>query len=297
MIYKSLLGFLVLSLFYTLAIVAFPGLSVSQNLSQTNYIKAEQYLYSDSADFPVTIVGTSLSANLVADSLPEFFNLAFAGMNASDGLAIVSHRNKKPEILLLEMNRYYKASSADFLEPLFNPVNYQLKKYLTAFRSDKQPVALATSGIIEAIKNLKNYNRVTKLPDAIEKAPFQQWMFETYLKEGYTLPDSLGIWRELARLKAQIVALEKQGVKVVFVEIPINAKLVNSPRQKYTRQQFRRAFPPDRYQYVPDKVWNFQTTDGIHFSKAEAQQYSGFLHAWYISQKNNEPVANLSRSY
>ena len=144
---------------------------------------------------------------------------------------------------------------------------------------------MATSGVIQSFKNLKNFNRVARLPDATDKAPFQQWMFETYLKEGNTLPDSLSIWRELTRLKAQIAALEKQSVKVVFVEIPINAKLINSPQQKYTRQQFRLAFPPERYQYVPDKVWNFQTTDGIHFSKEEAQQYSGFLHAWYVSRK------------
>lgn len=285
MIRKSLLGFLVLSLLYALAMVAFPGLSASQNQNQTNYIKAEQYLYSDSAARPVTVVGTSLSARLVMDSLPEFFNLAFGGMSVTDGLAIVSRRDKKPEMLLLETNLYYKAGSASFLEPLFNPVNYQLKKYLTAFRSDKQPIALATSGAIQAVKDLKRSGRGSDVPKTDKEVPLQPRVFEDQRKTYATLPEALTIKRELAALKAQIENLEKQGVKVAFMELPINAELVNSARQKYTRQQFRRIFPPERYRYVPDKVWNFKTTDGLHLSKTEAERYSVFLRAWYQDNK------------
>lgn len=286
LIRKSLLGLLVLSLLYALAVAAFPGLSVSQNQNQDNYIKAEQYLYSDSAAArPVTVVGTSLSARLVMDSLPDFNNLAFGGMSASDGLAIVDRRERKPEMLLLETNLYYKTGSADFLEPLFNPVNYSLKKYLVAFRSDKQPIALATSGAIAAVKGLKRSERDSSASGPKKEVLLQQRAFEEQLKAYATLPEQRDVQRELAALKTQIQGLEKQGVKVAFLEVPINAELVNSLRQTYTRRQFRQAFPPERYTYVPVKVWNFKTTDGLHMNRDEASRYSGFLHEWYFSRK------------
>ncbi len=251
MIGKSLLGFLVLTLLYALAMAAFPGLSVSQNQNQTNYIKAEQYLYSDSAARPVVLVGTSLSARLVMDSLPDFYNLAFGGMSVTDGLAIVGRREEKPEMLLIETDLYYKAGSATFLEPLFNPINYQLKKYLTASRSDKQPIALATAGAIAGVKNIKKSTRETDAPKAEKEVSLKQRVFEDQRTVYATLPEAESVARELVRLQQQIGTLEKQGVKIAFVEIPINAELINSVRQKYAGRSFARLFRPTATRTYP----------------------------------------------
>lgn len=283
MISKSLLVFGFLCVGYTVLILAKPSLTVSQNQNQTNYIKAEQYLYGDRTNLPVTVVGTSLSARLLTDSLPGFYNLAFGGMSVSDGLDIIKHTEQKPRILLLETNYFYNQSSARFLEPLFNPVNYYLKKFLFSFRSDKQPIALATSEAILAVKGLREGQSVQKSSQVMNGgATFQQGAFEELKRKYATAPDTIEIRLALENLKKQIITLQSQGVEIIFQELPINPALSISVRQQYARVAFRIAFPPSQYRYVPKQNWNFKTTDGIHMNRTEAIEYTMYLRSWYL---------------
>lgn len=281
MIGKSLVGFVVLCSTYMLLMHAFPGLTVSQNQNQTNYIKAEQYLYASDVAKPVVIVGTSLSARLVADSLPGAYNLAFGGMSVTDGLAIVERSSQKPRLLLIEINLFYKTGSARFLEPLFNPVNYQLKKYFVSLRSDKQPIALATAALIRVLKNAKGHRGQSSGRKAEKDPPFQQQVFSNYLTQYNILPDTTAVTGSLKMLKTAVVALQREGIKIVFLEMPVNEGLIRSPRHQYLSHAFRAAFPSSLYTYVPNQKWNFRTTDGLHMNRMEAQKFTKYLRTWY----------------
>lgn len=241
MIARSFFCLLALSAIYSLVIAGFPEWSGSQNQKQDNYIKVGKYLYGDPVGRPVAVVGTSLSARLVTDSLPEFSDLTFGGMSVLEGLAIVEHRQTKPALLLLETNLYYKEGDANFLSPLFNPINYFLKEHLASFRADKQPVSLLTKGTIGLLKSRKN----NAAAETIEKkdVPFQESAFAEQRRDYAQLPDTADASRRLADLKKQVTALQQRGVEVAFVEMPINAELVNSIRQQYARRTFRAALP------------------------------------------------------
>lgn len=297
MIGKALIAFFGLFAAYTGLMVVCPGINVSQNQNQTNYIKAEEYLYSAHTAHSITVVGTSLSARLIADSLPGFYNLAFGGMSVIDGLTIVEHSTRKPRMLLIETNLFWKSGSARFLEPLFNPVNYYLKKYLLSFRSDKQPIALATAGLIRATRGLKVRKAGASDRVTSKEIPFQQKVFNERVAEYTKLPDSVAVSSGIEMLKTEIAALKKAGVEIVFIEMPINEELTRSTRHQYLSRAFRAAFPTSLYTYVPKRNWGFKTTDGIHLTGREAQAFSGFLRSWLqlVSSKDKQLTDLRSR--
>lgn len=279
MIKKALLLFGFLGIVYTALIAWFPALSASQNQNQSNYIKAEQYLYETPASRPVTVVGTSLSARLVMDSLQAFSNLSFGGLSLLDGLAIIAKSRHLPDVILVETNFYWKEGSAVFLEPLFSPVNYYLKKYAPSFRSDRQPLAIAANGMISTLK--KSRRRPSSNVNAEEVPALQEQVFQDLKKEYAGVPDTAKVQTQLRLLKQKIEQLEARGVRIVFFEMPIHPELTHSVRCHYLRTHFRTVFTPARYAYIPSKEWHFQTTDGIHLALSEARTFSRYLQEWY----------------
>lgn len=278
MVKKSLLFFLIFFVGYTLLVLQFPGMGVAQNQNQINSLKAETYLYESGEYQKVAVVGTSLSARLVMDSLPGFKNLAFSGMSPFEGLAMIIRRPELPEVVFLESNFYWYNESAEFQYTLLNPVNFYLKEFIPSFRSDKQPLAIATQELILFLKK----QRAAKNKVAEEEEPvFQKDVFENTRRDYATLPDSGLAERRARQLKEQIEHLENKGMKVVFFEMPIREELINTVKYQYLKNKFRAFFPESRYSYLPEKSWGFKTTDGIHLTGGESLLFTLYLRKYY----------------
>ena len=288
MVKKSLLFFLVLFVGYTLVVIQFPEMGVAQNQNQINSLKAETYLYEAGEYHKVAVVGTSLSARLVMDSLPGFTNLAFSGMSPSEGLSMIIRRPELPEVAFLESNFYWYNESAEFQYTLLNPVNFYLKEFIPSFRSDKQPLAIATQKLMLFLKK----QRTAQNEAAGEEEPvFQKDVFENTRRDYAILPDSGLAERRARQLKQQIEYLESKGMKIVFFEMPIRDELINTIKYQYLRNKFREFFPESRYSYLPEKSWGFKTTDGIHLTGSESLVFTLYLREYY-----REKIATLERN-
>jgi hypothetical protein len=299
MIRKTLFTFAGLFCLYAFILWKMPNLSATQNQNQTNYIQAEKYLYEDHSNRPATLVGTSLAARLQIEQLPEFNNLAFGGLSIYDGLDIVIKGDAKPKFLFVEINFFTKKASNEFLNAVFHPVTFRLKKYIPLFRSEKQPLGIFAQ---ETIYMLKNRNKKASFGDARNKTrnndtiplltkkdsmhlksitPPNETVFKGFVKDYSKKITNEFINENLKNLKGKIDTLSKMGVEVIFFEMPINSELVESEQYIHNMAEFKKVFPDQLYSYVPTKYWGFQTADGIHLNQKEASVYTHYLKAFY----------------
>lgn len=208
MIKKSLLLFALLFMGYTALVLKFPEMGVAQNQNQENTLRAENYLYETSQHQTAVIVGTSLSARLEMDSLSGFKSLAFSGMSLSEGLSIIIRKPQLPKVVFLESNFYWYNESPEFQNTVLNPVNFYLKEYIPAFRSDKQPLAIATQKLMRFLKN-QRHSEGSEIED--ESQVFQKDVFENFKEDYKLLPDSGAVTSRAKELKHQIEWLEREG--------------------------------------------------------------------------------------
>jgi hypothetical protein len=305
MISKTLFTFVGFCCLYGFILWKTPQLSATQNQNQTNYIQAEKYLFEDHSDKPATLVGTSLTARLQMEQLPQFNNLAFGGLSIYDGLEIVIKGGAKPKILFVEINYFTKESSKEFLSSLFKPASYSLKKYIPLLRSDKQPLGIFA---LEAIYMLKKRNEKVGFEEAVNKSfnndtissvakkyemhlkskiPLNEIVFNDFVKDYSKKMATELINKSLKNLKSKIDTLSSMGVKVVFFEMPINFQLIESVQYAHNMMEFKKVFPADKYSYIPTKQWGFQTTDGIHLNKKEADTFTFYLQSYYQGLTKN----------
>jgi hypothetical protein len=276
-----------------------------QRKIKTNYIQAEKYLFEELSDNPLTLVGTSLTARLPMEQLPGFNNLAFGGLSIYDGLEIVIKGDSKPKILFVEINFFTKNASKEFLSSLFQPISFSLKKYIPLFRSDKQPLGILAQ---EAIYLLKKRNKKVSFEEAgnktfdnvtiplltkkdsmhlKSKTPPNEIVFNDFVKEYAKKTENELINERLTNLKRKIDTLSKMGVEVIFFEMPINSELIASELYAHNMIEFRKVFPAQLYRYIPTKQWGFQTTDGIHLNKKEADTFTFYLQSYYQGLTKN----------
>jgi hypothetical protein len=293
MVKKTLLLFVLLFTLYTLLVLKFPKMGITQNQNQENAVKAEKYLYENSEHATVAVVGTSLSARLVMDSLSDFTSLAFSGMSLSEGLSIIIRKPQLPKIVFLETNFYWYNASPEFQNTVLNPVNFYLKEYIPSFRSDRQPLALATHELIRFLKGLRQSEE-----SALEDDPqiFQADVFENTLEDYKTIPDSNAVAARAEELKQQIEWLEKEGVKIIFFEMPIHSQLIHTVKYQYLKGKLRSFFPESKYSYVPCQPWEVTTTDGIHLTYRESLQFTLYIRDYYKTMLGTNQPANVITS-
>jgi hypothetical protein len=286
MIKRTIIVAILLFVTYSIFVISFAPRwwNASQHQWQDNIIKAQKLIYNDKDTYPNVIVGSSLSCRLVMDSIPQTYNLAFGGQSIYDGLNILTHANKLPKNVFVEMNEVLRAEDKKFTSSLFSSLLYYPKKILPSLREDKQPLGIIGAKISYrliglSIEHLKSFFRLTQENKVNNNG---NDLFEKLLQsqlEGYSkLPSQLLIDESFDNLKMYVAKLKKKDVNVVFFELPINSKLVNSPRANFIRNTFYKYFPEKEYNYIPlPDSKQFTTTDGIHLGGNEALQYTIFF--------------------
>jgi hypothetical protein len=261
-----LLIFLVL--FGTFNIVVKMGkrkLKSDQYQYQTNIIKIDRYLYNDTTPKKV-ILGSSLSARLVPDSIPGISNLALAGMSIFDGFNIIARKSTFPKVIFIETNIITRGESPVLKEVLNSNVNYKLKGTFPALRDEYQPV-----GMIKGI--LYKYKKEVHEQQSVNPELFNELLADQ-LKQ-YSNKDTTSIHKATLQLKAEVKKLESHGITVCFFEMPINNKLSTSPYANNMRQEITRTFPHNNFISMPSE--HYTTVDGLHLVPIEAAKYSAYF--------------------
>jgi hypothetical protein len=276
MIKKTFLLFIILFGAYTLLITLNPRSSASQHQWQENAIKGENYIYDKSDTLSNVIIGSSLACRIITDSLPDSYNLAFAGQSVFDGLEILKQKKKLPRTVFIETNKIFINPNKEFTSSLFSPFSFTLKKYCISLRSDKQPLAF----IYPAVQGLFHKNSSeTGMPGAEPKnnEVFNK-MLAMQVEEFSIIPDSGYVIKQFALLSNYIDDIKGKGVNIVFFEIPLNPNLAELPLAKFIRNEFYRHFPANVNNYItmPD-CSGYITTDGLHLNDSDAIKYTQYF--------------------
>lgn len=258
-----------------------------QDGNQANIVKAEKFIYEDKVPKYV-ILGSSLSGLIVQDSLPNTTNLAFGGLSVYDGFYILTHMQAVPKVVLVEMNMVFRAQKQSFTSPLFSPFTYYPRKKIAALRADKVPLAVLGKVMLGGIYNIKDNirGRTPVAKPAMAVSPTRElsnkMVNDMYLMF-FKLPEKQQADEYFAALKQYVDAMEKQGTKIVFFEMPIDNKLEETPLQVYIRKMFNQNFPPAKYTYVARPKWDYcDTSDGMHLAAAQAISYTQYLRGYMV---------------
>lgn len=248
-----------------------------QGFWQDNQLKAQEYLYTHEYDSVENIiVGSSMAFQMKTDSLKNFCNLAFLGENYLKGLELIKEKDIYPKRVFIEINLPSKiANTGLFYDVLYNPLMHPLRKKFPAFRDGGQPFLIAASNLEHLVLNhtIEEQNRDKY------SAIFQQLIEPTPgigLFAGFENPaDSIHLNESFDDLKIFIEDLKSHGTEIVFFEMPYYKTIQNSPQVISIYKQFRIAFPPDSYIYLPrPKYDEYQTLDGLHLGRQEAIEYT-----------------------
>ena len=154
MIKKALISALAIILIYSLSISLIrPNESMGHTQKQENIIAVQKYIYGKGRETDYVIVGSSLGARLDHENLPqEYWNLSLRGKSIFEGLEIIKQSVEKPEIVMIEMNFIHRKGDQNFLNEIYKPIPFVLKKYFPILREEFQPVNL----VVNSIKGLKD---------------------------------------------------------------------------------------------------------------------------------------------
>ena len=268
MIKKAIVTFAVLFCAHLALVLFKPALGKTTHQWQDNVVKAQTYLFKNQVDS--VIVGSSLSSRIICDSIPSLMSLAFDGCSVEDGLRIIMEKKNKPQFVLIESNFFLRDGSPQLFLSQTNPLLCKIRELIPSLREKYQPICIFSHLFRKLMGNYINgeiKNKEIILNKEIERR----------LSEKKDSLDNIRLSNRLNTLKAMMNSLEKQGVKFVFFEMPINERLYDIENNVQTRRVVKLHFLPDQYSFLPSDTTKYLTTDGIHLGDREARIYSHYL--------------------
>lgn len=273
MIRRSLLVFAMIVIGYAVFIkVAKVDWDTSQHQTNGNRIKAEKFVFSPDDPGATVIVGSSLSYRIVLDSLPPgTTNLGFGGLCSYDGLQLINRTKRTPARVVIESNLIFKEPDVAFLDAVFAPGLYDLRRNVPILREENQPSGIVFGWLKQRAKQART----------AEEAAGDSTAMSTVLLEANR--DSFAIVppphiqdRFLSLLEQEVASLEARGVEVVFLEVPLSVDLMPSALAVRSRTLIAERFPKHRF-LRPDPAITWRTTDGLHLERHNAQRFSSWL--------------------
>ncbi|HNR56263.1 MAG TPA: hypothetical protein PKJ19_13925 [Flavobacteriales bacterium] len=274
MIRRSLLVFALLVAGYALFIrfLKPADLNTVQHQASGNRISAEEYVFAPDDPEATVIVGSSLAFRIALDSLPPHTsNLSFGGLTVYDGLELVRRSGKHPKRVVVETNMIFKEPDRAFLDALFQPGLYELRKAVPMLREENQPSGVLVGYLKRGMK--EGDASAASQADSMEVS---ENLFNTNRAIFAQVPPDSVQTRYLDRLEAEVKALEAQGIDVVFLEVPISAELMASPLARRAREAIQVRFP--HHPFLRNEA-TWRTADGLHLQWHNAQRYSRWLGA------------------
>ena len=264
MIRKSLLCFVILFGLHCLLVFRCPASGTATHRWQSNVIKTQQFLYAP--DIDTAMVGTSLSAKIISDSIPSVHSLSFSGCSVEDGLRIISKKEHLPRLVLVETNLFLREGSPNLFASQTNRMLLKIRKQIPSLREQYQSVCLLFS-FLKSARGEETSS--TEVVDSL----LRDKVIERRIKED-TPMDETAIQNRLQTLRPLMQELEGKGVRFVFFEMPVNERLRHTKRFEQTRAILQKEFPQSRYVYLPADTATYMTTDGLHLNQAEQRAFS-----------------------
>lgn len=265
MIKKSILLFFILLGIHALIVWAYPSIGMATNQWQDNLVKAQTFLYAEKAD--TAMVGTSLSARIIRDSIPMVKSVSFGGCSVEDGLRIISHKKPLPDYVLVETNLIFQEGNKELVSRLTEGTMPVIRERIPSLREQYEPICLVASLLMKA-SHINPQAGMAIVDTLLLNESIKHKIAEDKIRDDATIAERLSAVRTLTS------RLESQGVKFVFFEMPVNEKLIHLKEYEQTRKVVKEAFPPNKYHYLPTDTTKYLTTDGIHLDYEGQQIFS-----------------------
>ena len=299
MIKKALIFCLILCVVYTIITGYYaPTWSTSQHQEHSNFIKAEKYIHQvGSNSFDNVIIGSSLSARIVMEKLPEnFHNLSFLGGSIHDGLEIIKNTSNNPKRIFIETNNLFVDENEKFVSSLLNPVLCFAKTHLRIFRSENQPIGIfGNYRYVDAIfgRTLTFYRALMKkiLPYKMSKSAKTKlknrsktidFMFQQRLEHYSNLPDESTIRKFTTLLSEDVSIIEQRNIQVIFFEMPVSPNLSGLKKPIEIRNIINKHFVKNQFIPQPD-CKDYKTTDGTHLIRESAITYAKYFKEYFFT--------------
>lgn len=243
-----------------------PNKGIGTHQWQENQIRAQRFLYEMSSD--TVIVGTSLSARILLDSLNGVSSCAFSAGVVEDGLRLILSKDVIPHFVLIETNYILRSSNEELIKVnTQGPMPY-LRNCFPILREQNAPIcligrcfmmgALAPAETVDMDRLHKNIkNRIIE--------DNTHFLIEKQMEE------------RMQTIMFLVSKLEERGAKIVLFEMPLNDKLKPVRSNEQTRQAVIHMFPKDKYIYLPNDTSTYLTNDGEHLDAEGQRRYSHFL--------------------
>ncbi len=268
MIKKSLLCFCVLFILHYLIVQMNPTMGMATHQWQDNLIKAQSFLYADYADS--AMVGTSLSARIIRDSIPSIKSISFGGCAVEDGLRLISSKQDLPQYIFVESNLLFMEGNKELVNKLTEGIIPKIKYWIPSLREQYEPICLLASLALKA-GNVNPQAGAAAIDMNILNESIKQQQ-EDDRKYQYEVSEE-----RLRTIKEMMDSLEGKGVKFVFFEMPVNEQIYHLRKFAKTRERLAQEFPKDQYRYLLSDTTHYLTTDGEHLSFEEQQVFSHYF--------------------
>ena len=235
---------------------------------QDNVIKAQQFIYAEKSD--TVMVGTSLSARIIRDSIPTVKSVSFGGCAVEDGLRIILSKGDLPRFILAETNLFFLDGNPELVSKMTEGVMPMLRRWIPSLREQYQPICMLASMMASAADINPQAGTSTVDMDLLNES------IEHHIKYDWQMPEPQAETR-MGDMKRLVEMFEAKGTRVLFFEMPVNERLTHLKRYDQTRELMQKTFPADRYTYLPFDTTRYVTTDGEHLDYEGQQVFSHYF--------------------
>lgn len=268
MIKRSILCFAVLFGIHLAIVLLNPMVGMATHQWQDNVIKAQQFIYAEKSD--TVMVGTSLSARIIRDSIPTVKSVSFGGCAVEDGLRIILSKGDLPRFILAETNLFFLDGNPELVSKMTEGVMPMLRRWIPSLREQYQPICMLASMMASAADINPQAGTSTVDMDLLNES------IEHHIKYDWQMPEAQAETR-MGDMKRLVEMFEAKGTRVLFFEMPVNERLTHLKRYDQTRELMQKTFPADRYTYLPFDTTRYVTTDGEHLDYEGQQVFSHYF--------------------
>jgi hypothetical protein len=272
-------GFLVA--YYLLTVFFYPAWKPQRSLWQDNVVIGEDYIYENKSR-KIVIVGSSLGFTLKNKFLAgDVYNLSLTGLSLFSGLDIIKESGASPQIIFVEINHFERTADISLSEKMFSPYAYYSKKYFGFLREKNNPYSLYLGPLISRagkfILSGGNPKTNDSEPKIINKKVYNLRLNKA-IEEFNKVNDEALLLRNIQILKNYESYFKTKKTRIVFFEIPMDVKVLNSRMLEQSRRILYKFFPPKNYLYLrEDNVAGYETGDGKHLEEKSAIKFAHFL--------------------
>ncbi|MFM8494014.1 MAG: hypothetical protein ACKOEM_00615, partial [Planctomycetia bacterium] len=186
--------------------------------------------------------------------------------SAREGLQVVLRSARQPQQVAIELNGLTAAPNDAFLDRVFSPWMFSLRRHVLALRTEYQPASVIMSLAKSGFGRSRSHRGASTQIGSVADLRVAQ------LRDHYQRPPDMDqLTANLVSVREAVAALENRGVKVIYFEYPVPHGLSKTPFHEARRAASAEILGEKAAAAVRFDGDSFQTTDGIHLTP-EGQQ-------------------------